>query len=346
MSRAGFYATNELRAYPFQVGGQVVNLPTQAIVDFGCVMGAGSGYVQGTHKVWLSSVSYYDELIRFEFKTDAPGLVARSLTFVFNVNDAEFTTRFSTDDVALGSSAAYAPNACENEVVWEGYMVCGLVYYALYAAVSEIPGGALVWQTVVDGMLWKNHAFLMEQIFSSQSGESSVDNSGSEGGTIEPALVQSMSGTYVSSINLANAPRTKATAPAGCTESLTGPEDNYVNVKCITGDVKIKSGYSSYVTVSVADNSIIIGGDVGGGEGQPCSEIPIYSSEQPPEGSVLLSGGPSCGETLKSINGIGGKNVILKGGLGVSVKASELLENTIIVTPDHHGLALCASNLS
>lgn len=346
MSRAGFYATNELRAYPFQVGEQSVNLPTQAIVDFGCVMGAGSGYIQGTHKIWLSHVSYYDELIRFEFKTNAPGLAGRSLVFVFNVNDAEFTTRFSTDDVATGSSAAYTIEACENQVLWEGYMVCGLVYYALYAAVSEIPGGALVWQTVVDGMLWKNNAFLMEQIFNSQSGESSVDNSGSEGGTIEPALVQALSGSYVSSINIANEPRTKATVPLGCEESSAGPEGNHVNAKCIIGAVKVKSGYNSYVTVSAADNSITIGGDLGGFEGPPCSEIPIYSSEAPPENSTLLSGGPSCNETVKSINGINGKNVILKGGLGITVKASELLENTIIVTPDHHGLALCTTELS
>lgn len=346
MSRAGFYATNELRSYPFQVGVQAISLPPQAIVDFGCVMGADSGYVDGVHKVWLSHISYYDELIRFEFKTNAPGLIGRSLSFVFNINDAEFTTRFSSDDVDAGTSAAYDGGPCASSVIWEGYMVCGLVYYGLYAAVSEIPNGALVWQTVVDGMLWRNNAFLMEQIFNSQSGESTTDSSGALGGTIEPALIQNLSGSYVSSVNIANAPRTKATAPEGCSLTPETEEDSHIQATCIVDDVKVKSGYSSYVSVSAADNAITIGGDIGGGEGYACSEVPLYTSETPPDGSTLLSGGPTCAETIKSINGLSGKNVILKGGLGVTIAKSETLPNTIVVSPDHHGLALCSNIVS
>jgi hypothetical protein len=79
-------------------------------------------------------------------------------------------------------------------------------------------------------------------------------------------------------------------------------------------------------------------------------EIPLDPldgpSETPPEGSFLLSGGPRCKDTIKTINGINGQTVSIKGGPGILVTASELLDNTIVVEADLHGMALCGTYIS
>jgi hypothetical protein len=344
MSRAGFYTDNELRCYPFKTGVLGVRLPTYVIVDFGCVMKPGSEFIEGLHKVWLYQVSKNGQSYKFEFKTDAPGLAGRSLVFEFFEDDAEFTTRFATDDMALGSSGVWDSTAV-TEIKWEGYLVIGILGYANYALVEILPNNAILWENPpVGGLEWKAGSFLMEQIYPLNIGSSLADTSGAEGGTVEPALIQNLSGSYVKKINIANKPRTKATPPIECySSSSTGPDPNIVNATDIVGDVKTIAGYNCDISVSIADNSITISASVGSGEGEPCFEVSLSSSEVPPPDSQLLSGGPTCKETIKSINGIGGREVRITGGLGVVVTDSQLTPNTIIVTPDHNGMALCGN---
>jgi hypothetical protein len=342
MSRAGFYSDNELRSYPFQSGALGVNLPTYTIVDFGCVMKPGSEFVEGTHKVWLYQVSKNNQSYKFEFKTDAPGLAGRSLVFEFYEDDAEFTTRFATDDVALGSSASWG-SGVDSEIKWEGYLVIGILGYANYALIPDLPIGAILWDSPPDnGLEWKSGSFLMEQIYPITIGSSPADTTGAVGGTVEPALIQNLSNAYVRKISLANKPRTKATPPVDCySSSSTGPKPNVINAVDIVGDIKVKPGYNCDISVSVADNAMTISASVGSGSGEPCSEVPLTSSEAPPEDSELLSGGPQCKDTVKTVNGIGGREIRIVGGLGVVVTDSNELPNTIIVTPDHHGMTLC-----
>lgn len=345
MSRAGFYSDNELRNYPFVGGDTGVAIPTQSVVDFGCIMGPASGFVTGVHKVWLSRVSRSDRTFRFEYKTDAPGLVGRSLVFEFYDEDPEYTTRFAQDDIELGSTASLTSIAdpCGADVNWEGYMVIGKLLYTVKSFTNLAPG-VILWNSSDDGMLWQSPAsYLLEQVLANPYGSSDEDFDGSGATQVEPALIQNLSSIYVRQISLANSPRTKATPPTVCDSSSSRtPEPNYINFECLKGRIKVVPGYNCEIIVNDSDNSITVSGLVGAGEGQACDEPKLYSSEVPPEGSNLLSGGPECKDILKTINGLGGKTVNIVGGLGVTVSEG-VTPNTIVITPDHHGMALCAS---
>jgi hypothetical protein len=196
----------------------------------------------------------------------------------------------------------------------------------------------------------------------------------SSGNVIETPLGDvSGSGGYVRKIGLANSDRTRHTLPDVCysSSSLSGSSISapsstssatiipitFVDTGCTqdsewsTGrgktasGIKVKPGYNAEIIVSETDNSITLKGDVGGGEGEPCSEVPLHTSESPLDCSNILSGGPQCKETIKTINGIGGRVVRVKGGLGVTVEPG-LAPNTIVVKPDHAGMTLCGNVLA
>lgn len=342
MSRAGFYSDNSLRNYPFIGGTSGIALSTKVIVDFGCIVGPAAQFQTGVHKVWLYQVTKDEDTFRFEFKSDAPGLAGRSLVFEFNVDDPEYTTRFAFDDIALGSigSASSSTDTCNADTAWEGYLVIGQLLRVI-DSFEGIPPGVILWDDA-KGLLWKNVAFILEQIVPVDFGNTPADVDGSGSTTIEPTLIQNLNDIYVRQISLANTPRTKATPPTVCDSSSSRtPEPNYVNYECIKGDVKLLAGYNCEINVSTGDNSITIGGFIGGGVGQPCDEPLLYSSEIPPEGSNLLSGGPECKDVLKTINGISGKTISIVGGLGVTISDGPG-PATITINPDHHGMALCS----
>ena len=341
MSRAGFYSDNELRNYPFVGSGELPLLDT-VIVDFGCIMGPQAGFVSGVDKIYLYQITRYEDLFRFEFKCTASGLVGRSLIFEFHISDAEYSTRYTVDDISLGSSSAVNSSSQGlTEVRWEGFLVVGKVADAAYSMtpLTSVPNGVILWRNATEGILWSNGGYLLEQIVNIEIGASVNDENQTM--VVEPALTQNLAGTYVERINLANKKRTMYSPPEGCSLSSEVSYDlYYVNATDIVGDVKVKEGYNSNIFVSKAEYSITFAAGVGIGMGEPCSEFVFYENEQSPDGN-MLTGGPNCGETIKSINGITGRVINIQGGLGVRVEAG--LGNKLVVTPDHNGLALCAN---
>ena len=343
MSRSGFYTDNELRSYPFITGESIVHLPTHVVVDFGCTMSLEAEFENGVHSVWLHQVLKVDQSYKFEFKTNAPGLAGRSLVFEFFEDDPEFATRFSSDDLALGSSAAWESDTPLGSV-WEGYLVIGILGYANYAM---LPAGTLLWKAPPqEAMLWKAGSFLMEQIYPESTGISNFGSTSYIGDVIEPTLIQSLSG--VVGINLVNKPRLHVTPFDGDSLPSYGePLSTVINSIDLVGGINICPGYNAVVNISAADNSITFSAELGSGEGEPCSEVPLNplggSSEVPPEGSQLLSGGPRCKDTIKTINGISGKSVTIKGGAGVTVTSDG---DTIFITADLHGMTLCNNFLT
>jgi hypothetical protein len=343
MSRAGFYSDNALRSYPFVVGHGGIDLLSEVFVDFGCIMGPEAQFEYGVHKVWLYRISRVDTTFTFEFKCDAPGLQGRSLVFQFDETDAEYTTRYATDDIALGSSAYWSGSSetCQTDVRWEGYVVVGKVLYAAYSLseYSTMDNGVILWRGAFEGLEWRTGDFILEERLPGGYGESIADEAGLT--VVEPALIQNLGGTYVQKIGLANKARTIVTATESCSNVDTrDAEEIFVNEECITGDVKLKQGYNCAMLVNQAENSITISANVGAGEGEPCAEIPLYTSETSPDNGALLSGGPQCKDVIKSINGISGRTIQLVGGLGVRVETAAE-PHTIIVIPDHNGMALC-----
>ena len=312
MARPGWYNDNAHRSYPFLDADLGMPLPEAAIVDFGCIMGLDANYDDSDDAVYLARVYRGSDHFRFEFRTTAPRLTGKSLTFQVPDDSPEYATFTATEDVNPGSSgSSIASSECGDDPAWEGFLVIGDL------------------QSLKDVLA---------------EGESLDDISGAT--KIEPALIQNLARTFVRSVHLANADRIRSEPPEGC-PNPDGVRSNtdriFVNVRCLTGNLKFKEGYNCTIRQNDAENAIVIGAAVGAGAGQACDEVPIYPNEQPPNGSSLLSGGPSCNEILKSINGVGGKIIRFNPGTGVRITPGEV-EGQIVVAVDLHDLAVCRTS--
>lgn len=311
-----FYNSNANRAYPFLVGtvnkygaasNTVERLANSVIVDAGFVMGLESGFISGTHSVWLNSIVSSGGTVTFNFASDAPGLYHQQLSFAFSTSAAQFTTCFTdNNDEAYGESegpndALYSSGPCENEPLWYGFVTIGKL--------TAVSAGTTTRST---------------------------------GGIIEPALVQNLAGTYVSSLNLANTDRTRVTAPLGC-DPISWPYpigEVYISARCLRGDIRFTLGYNATVRQDTLSNEIIFGASPGAGDGAACSEVALFDGEVPPKGSDLLEGGPLCNQVISSINGVGGQYSSLLGGTGVRLD-QDPTHHAIIVNVDLNQLTVC-----
>lgn len=313
MASAGFFNDNRHRSFPFLSGSvdlpvsstvTLRNLPDAVIVDAGFVMGHASGFVTGTHTVWLDRIARQGDTFVFYFASDAPGLHADELIFIRDRADSLYLTEYS--EAGIIPSLSQSAEECD-EPGWWGYLVSG--------DMAELDA----WLPV-DGTIYR----------------------GVGGAIVEPALIQNLTGTYVTSFALANADRTRVSAAADCPEIVWPYETGtlYVHERCLTGKILFKPGYNLVIRQNNTDSSLTFAPTVGAGEGQPCNEIALFASEIPPEGSVLLSGGPGCGEILRSINGQGGRLFDIRGGLGVIV-TSLPDEHKVLIDVNFSGMALC-----
>lgn len=132
--------------------------------------------------------------------------------------------------------------------------------------------------------------------------------------TFEPALIQDTDRTYVRSVSLANRERTKTTDEPGATKSYL------VAARCLTGAIKFREGHNCQISYSTSANGLIIAAIEGAGAGSTCSEVPQFDGETPPDSGSLLSGGPTCRETIRSVNGVTGPAVRLTAGPGISIE--------------------------
>lgn len=308
MPRTGFYNDNSARNYPIATDARpmmgAIELPTSTIVDFGCMIGVGSGYEYQSHGVWLESISRSVDILTFIFRCDAPHMLDRQLVFHRSMADVEFTTsRADSGAVAAASSSSssssMAAAICYREPPdWEGFLVTGDLT-DLFDVLDD--GDTLT---------------------------------GSKSATpVEPALVQNLDHTFVRSVNLVNKDRLRAD---GVTPSIW-----IVNETCMADSVRFTEGYNSAISVSYVDNAIVLSAGVLAGAGEPCDEVPLYEDEEPPDGSLLLTGGPACRELITTINGVGGPNVQMLGGIGVSIYAHPTIPHRVVIDLDRHDLRTC-----
>ncbi len=208
-----------------------------------------------------------------------------------------------------GGDSAFSQGLCDDEPLWGGYLVTGKLDQLRTLLPDE---GDTLGRTT--------------------------------GGVIEPSLVQNMARTFVSSFNIANADRTRMTAADGCPPIdwpyPTGPDVIHVNAQCLRGDVKIRPGYNATVRQQDFDNAMVLSAGVGAGEGEPCREVELFPGEIPPSGSSLLSGGLRCDEVIRTLNGVGGRFMVVRAGLGVKID-SDPSTNTITVNADMSQLSVC-----
>jgi hypothetical protein len=147
---------------------------------------------------------------------------------------------------------------------------------------------------------------------------------------VEPALLQSLISSMVSSISIANDARR---CPEGnCGSSLSSEESEsgdeaFPYILNLDGDILFKNGYNMDIDVDADANSITFNARRGYGLGEPCEDVVIDEGGfQRGEECV------NCDEFIRSINGVEmGKNVKLLCGPGVSV-VRVLGQNKIQVT--------------
>ena len=346
MAQLGWYYSNQGRSYPFQAGellGTVqpielesslnsesyslpssseslasvslasesesdgipgaIHLPTTAVVDFGCTLGLDSGFEPDEHQVHLAEIRRWQGRLEFEFRCTAPELENWSLVFCRDIATAESAIEYG---VATGPEGeAY----CPDDATWEGFLVTGPLEELLLAIAEG--------QRQVPAEPW----------------------------IVEPGLLISLRETYVRSISVANAARLRVWPSPECRDEDdpdTDPQAGlyFVNAACLTGPIRVVEGYNCSIQQNAGDNSLTIAAGVGAGAGKSCEEIELYPGESPPPGSTLLSGGPSCQQTISTINGLEGPHLQLLAGPGVSITTEDA---KIIVDVDLADFANCAS---
>ena len=258
------------------------------------------------HYVYLHSITRAGNTIQFCMRTTAPDAANHQLLFQRELDDNEF--KIEWEDASTVVPEALDSLACPLQPKWKGFLVTG----NLTELGNLVPDGTTLLFYVG---LWQ----------------------------IEPARIQSLMDSYLRAVTLANKPRLVADPPAGCSRSSSsaGDDQAIINARCLTGNLKWKEGYNCAIRQDNNNNAIIIGAGVGVGEGEPCEEVPLYANESPPEDSPFLSGGPSCTEIVKSINGVTGANINLVAGPGFRVLQSGAQANKLIIDKALDDFALC-----
>jgi hypothetical protein len=317
MSRAPAYNENQYRDYPFITVVQPIDsnssasalfehLPSAAIVDFGCIMDLDANFSEGDY-VYLD-------------KIERDGAI---LTFYFGCTS-------NTEQLIFARDTA---TAAEWEIQWvESEIVEGPSYDSQIEDNVEVP----VCRT--EGA-WRG--FLVTGKFDElltliADGDTLTFATGLW--QIEPSKIQNIYKHYVRSVTVLNRKRTL----------VTDETVNYgvvVYDACLNGNLKFREGYNCSILQNDAANQLIFKGAVGAGQGEPCAEVSLSIGEVPPDDGSYLTGGPRCGDVLKTINGKGGKSITIKGGPGFTVEADPET-STLTITRDLSQFTKCGSNVT
>jgi len=306
MAKPGFYNENINISYPL-IFGEDAPFPSWLIADFGCIMLPGSGFDADEHTVKLTRVNHFAWMTEFIFTTDAPGLLGQALVFRITHGEDDYTTLY-----AESTGLPYDPTDSNN------------------------PGDSSSDSSLCDDPVWEGW-LVVGDVSKIANGD---DITGAA--PVEPALIQSLEGGYVSSLNLANTERTRATTPEDCRDYCWPfvPEDVYVRTTCLVGDIRLKTGYNSDLGHDPLSNTLTLHARVGAGEGEPCGDTKLTDDEAPPTGRTTYDGAPRCDEIVRSINGVTKQFFTIGGGSGVTVTPVPS-EHKVIIDMGLKDLALC-----
>jgi len=334
MARPNFFNDNRNRTFPFEESTAGVDtpssgiftmlqLPDDVIVDCGFIMGPESGYVEGTHTIYLYKISKVSATqINYEFRSDAPALVSSPLIFARQVTDADYITDFQESDIPeyLPASQSLSLSLSESEFnivcgepFWSGYLVTG--------SVGSLSARLSVGSTVT------------------RSSDTEV--------LVHEALVQNLTASQAVSLNIANADRTRALRPEDCPPNewdfTTG--EIYINRECLQGPIVIKGGYNLSLSQSDSTNTVRAGAVLNAGSGVPCEEVKLFDAETPPIGASnpLLEGDFYCNQALRTLNGLEGPDFTFFAGTGVAITA-DASTHRVIIDVNLIDLSLCTTS--
>ena len=314
MPRAGFHNDNEYRAYPFVFKRNYTSspeLPTATIVDCGFIMGLDSAYSPAEHIVYFHSITRTETNFEFLFKTNAPGAASFPLKFTYEFTAEEWQTSFGE------ASPATAVNFCAEEPSWEGFMTIGLLEELI--ELLPAPGELLFYDP-----------------------ENTATNAPDY--VVEPARIQSLVRAYVRSISVGNYERPKVPSCQEIADGgvAAGEKQIIINAQCLKNNVKIKPGYNCAIQQDTTVNSLNVtafrrDGGVENPDAEICqygSELPLFSDQEPPDGSVFLNGGPACSDLITSISGVIGPNLVIAADPGIQIVTAGENSIKIDVTPN------------
>lgn len=313
MALASWFNANRHRSYPFLAGStgravvgpaSVAQLPDATIVDAGFLLGAASQFISATDSVYLLRVRRASDVFYFDFAATTAQLFGAVLTFQRAATAARYVTEFVDSQATHGLSES--AEVCDAPL-WSGFLVTG----DLAALAALLPD---------DG---------------------SLERFDDADALVEPALLQNLAGSYVTSVALANNDRVRITAADGC-DPVTWPFETgviFIWTTCLQDDLVFMPGFNMRIEQDDASNQLTFSPVLGAGAGPPCSEVPVFPGEEP-VGANTLSGGPACSGVLRSINGTGGQRFELTGGLGVTVTPLPAAA-TVVIDINFAGMALC-----
>lgn len=358
MGRPGWLADNERRMYPLQEGEPLtfsldplalsptpdVVLPPEAIVDFGCVVGPGvletydpivATADRAQRTMYLQALSRSGDTLRFHFMlvpSSSPGYVGLTtldleLRFELPADAPEFAfaetrarLRLDVDDPDPLTRPPVRPGR-EDWLAFEGYLVAG----RLDTLAAQLADGQTVYGYGPRGLPPR----------------------------VEPGCVRDLGRQFFLGFLTANYPRTLATPADGYSESSessdspAGERVAVVNARIgfavgeaepdgspgagLPFPIPVAAGYGISVRQSTSQNRLTLTATPAGGAGFPCADVPFYEGEQPPEGSVLLSGGPACNEVLHGVNGASAELIRWSGGPGVRIEVDPDDETALVL---------------
>lgn len=324
MANPGFYNDNQFRDYPFRsrvsplaeegwsssASYAATELPQACIVDFGAIIRPGAEFVDGQDYVYLRSASRSGSTLELSFALSSLG-VAYSIEFSINTTLQEFVTYWADSNaVTRPVGELYA---CEDEPAWTAYLATG--------------NPAALLEELEDGELWLFQQGLWQ---------------------ILPARIQNLIGTQVQSLTIANIRRTVAAVSRECDSSLaaeTQPATAHIVEGCIIGDVKFSEGFNCSLRYDLRENSIVINASPGAGRGLPCEEIEAFPGETKPSGSDYYSGGPSCADIVRFVNGASAADLLIRAGAGFNVTTDTEQPHTLIIERSLNAFTVCEDPL-
>jgi len=250
-----FYNDNAAIRYPFVDDGPLfmthsasgsIELPNDAVVDFTCITGVDFDFntANSLHRVYLSQISRTGDTFTFTFAFNATSLLSYTLSFAVSATAAEFTRIYASSSAS--NAAGLPANETCDYLYAEGWLTVG----DLTALAALLSSGQTM--TRADGSVW-----------------------------LEPSRTQSLYNSFARSINIANAPRTRA--PDNCSHSSSSYSDEIiVNAKCLDGIIKFKEGYNVTVNQIDTTNTLTFTAAIGAGIGVLCEEVLLYPTEKAP----------------------------------------------------------------
>jgi len=280
-------------------------LPLPVLVDAEFLLLPQSEFVVGEHNIWLDSVEDSSGTLIFHFKCDAPVFVRNDLGLDIALDRT--STKYTVFNGVVAADGSDPAIPCTPDL-WTGAITIGDL-------------------TALDGILATDDTLTLTDNF------------------VEQATIQSLADSYVQSITVANKDRTLSQAPPGCPLfDWSGRPSYWILGSCMVGDFTFLPGYRVRVQQSDSSNTIQLSISVRAGDPVPCGELQLSPDEVAPAWSTFLDGSIACQQTIRSIGGGSGPDLILSSRQGIAI-TTVAAENRVIINVNFTGLIVCPTEV-